>query len=145
MNNTEILTYDIEYNKQTGYYNIVASDGTRYGEYLTFDDANTALNSDDFEEDSTEERDIIEDPEQYVVCREYTSNRQDYFMFSQGSITKHVSYPQSSVIRNRFNDQSIKVYNDIDRAKEVATLFNNISRKKRLYKYTNWKAVAKWW
>lgn len=142
----KILTYDIDYNKQTGYYNIVDSEGKRYGEYLTYEDADRALDINQFDE-TTSESDPIEDPEQYIVCREYSSYGQDYFMFSRGGLTKHISYPQTSVRRGSFNDKSIKVYNNMEQAKAVADRFNQISMSKGrdFVRYANWKALPKWW
>lgn len=153
----KILTYDIDYNEQTGYYNIVDSEGKRYGEYLTYEDADRALDINQFNDnvdiygdkfdETIFEPDPIEDPEQYIVCREYSSYGQDYFMFSRGGLTKHISYPQTSVRRGSFNDKSIKVYNNMEQAKAVADRFNQISMSKGrdFVRYANWRALPKWW
>lgn len=135
---------DVVYNRWTGYYNLVDEDNNQYGEdYLTYDQALDNINNFKSRDRSIINVKEVNNNNNYVVYRPYESRGQGYLMFSQGSLTKHVSYEIHETYDN-FNDESIKLYSKSD-AEKVAKEYNKISRKKNLPHYTNWRAQEKWW
>lgn len=147
-----IPIYDIENNGHTGYFNIVnTSTGKRYGEYITYEEAEDALDNNTFEQQDSErfkkqkDRNIKLPEPEYVVCKIYTdfSSRRTVISFNRGkNITDNVKYYHSD-IDGYANDPSIKIYNSLKDAKEIVRNYNSASRK-RGFKPT-WEVKAKWW